>query len=147
MRYYEFALRGVAEDIKELLQNKECLREYRYYNPICSVNSYMYHNLKNNVGFLAYRQETDDKILAVLFFDEKRETLDNAYDYIIEALESVFEIKRIQLTPSEITMYEFLDCYREAQRRDFNNHGNRFVDLSNLFIYEYYMNNEKSFHL
>ena len=146
MRYYEFALRGVAEDIKELLQNKECLREYRYYNPICSVNSYMYHNLKNNVGFLAYRQETDDKILAVLFFDEKRETLENAYDYIIEVLESVFEIKRIQLTPSEITMYEFLDCYREAQRRDFNNHGNRFVDLSNLFIYEYYMNNEKSFH-
>ena len=146
MRYYEFALRGVAEDIKELLQNKECLREYRYYNPICSVNSYMYHNLKNNVGFLSYRQETDDKILAVLFFDEKRETLDNAYDYIIEVLESVFEIKRIQLTPSEITMYEFLDCYREAQRRDFNNPGNRFVDLSNLFIYEYYMNNEKSFY-
>lgn len=146
MRYYEFTLRGVAEDIKGLLQNKECLREYRYYNPICSVNSYMYHNLKNNVGFLAYRQETDDKILAVLFLDEKKETLANAYDYIIEVLESVFEIKRIQLTPSEITMYEFMDCYREAKRRDFDNHGTRFVELSNLFIYEYYMNNEKSFH-
>lgn len=146
MRYYEFALRGVAEDIKELLQNKECLREHRYESPICAVNSYMYRNLKNNVGFLAYRQETDDKILAVLFLDEKRETLENAYDYIIEVLEGVFEIKRIQLIPSEITMYEFLDCYREAKRRDYDNRGNRFIELSNLFIYEYYMDNSKSYH-
>lgn len=146
MRYYEFAISGVTEKIKGLLQDKECLREYRWSNAICAVNSYMYHNLKNNVGFLAYRQETDDKILAVLFLDEKRETLENAYDYIIEVLESVFEIKRIQLTPSEITMYEFLDCYREAKRRDFDNHGTRFVELSNLFIYEYYADNSKSYH-
>lgn len=146
MRYYEFAIRGVAKDIKELLQNKECLREHRYGSPIFAVNSYMYRNLKNNVGFLAYRQETDDKILAVLFLDEKRETLENAYDYIIEVLEGVFEIKRIQLIPSEITMYEFLDCYREAKRRDYDNHGNRFIELSNLFIYEYYMDNSKSYH-
>lgn len=146
MRYYEFAIRGVAEDIKELLQNKECLREHRYESPIWAVNSYMYRNLKNNVGFLAYRQETDDKILSVLFFDEKRETLEKAYDYIIEVLEGVFEIKRIQLIPSEITMYEFLDCYREAKRRDYDNHGSRFIELSNLFIYEYYMDNSKSYH-
>ena len=50
MRYYEFAIRGVAEDIKELLQDKEYLSEYRWSNAICAVNSYMYHNLKNNVG-------------------------------------------------------------------------------------------------
>lgn len=146
MRYYEFAIRGVVEDIKELLQNKECLREHRYESPIWAVNSYMYRNLKNNVGFLAYRQETDDKILSVLFLDEKRETLEKAYDYIIEVLEGVFEIKRIQLIPSEITMYEFLDCYREAKRRDYDNHGNRFIELSNLFIYDYYMDNSKSYH-
>ena len=146
MRYYKFAFSGAVEKIKGLLQDKEYLREYRWGNAICAVNSYMYQNLKNNVGFLAYRQETDDKILAVLFLDEKRETLENAYDYIIEVLESVFEIKRIQLTPNEITMYEFLDCYREAKRRDFDNHGTRFVELSNLFIYEYYMDNSKSYH-
>ena len=146
MRYYEFAIRGVAKEIKELVQNKECLREHRYGSPIWSVNSYMYRNLKNNVGFLAYRQETDDKILSVLFLDEKRETLEKAYDYISEVLEGVFEIKRIQLSPSEITMYEFMDCYREAQRRDYDNHGNRFIQMSNLFIYEYYMDNSKSYH-
>lgn len=146
MRYYEFAIRGVAEDIKELLQNKECLREHRYESPIWAVNNYMYRNLKNNVGFLAYRQETDDKILSVLFFDEKRETLEKAYDYIIEVLEGVFEVKRIQLSPSEITMYEFLDCYREAKRRVYDSPGNRFIEVSNLFIYEYYIDNSKSYH-
>ena len=72
MRYYEFVISGSAETIKELIQDKECLREYRWGNPICAVNSYMYHNVKNDVGFLAYRQDTDDKILAVLFYDEKR---------------------------------------------------------------------------
>lgn len=146
MRYYEFAISGVAEDIKELVQNKECLREHRYGSPIWAVNSYMYRNLKNNVGFLGYRQETDDKILSVLFFDEKRETLEKAYDYISEILEGIFEIKRIQLPSSEITMYEFMDCYREAQRRDYVNCGNRFIQMSNLFIYEYYMDNSKSYH-
>ena len=148
MRYYEVAFSGAVEKIKGLLQDKEYFREYRWRNAICAVNSYMYRNLKNDVGFLAYRQEMDDKILAILFLDEKRETLENAYDYIIKVLESVFEIKRIQLIPSEITMYEFLDCYREAQRREFENIGTRFVKLSNLFIYEYYMDkdNSKSYH-
>lgn len=146
MRYYEFVISGVEENIKELLQNKECLREYRWGNALWAVNSYMYRNLRNNLGFLAYRQETDYKILAVLFFDEKKETLENAYDYIVEVLESVFEIKRIQLTPSEITMYKFLECYREAKRRDLDNHGNRFVELSNLFIYEYSIDHSKSYH-
>ena len=148
MRYYEVAFSGAVEKIKRLLQDKEYFREYRWRNAICAVNSYMYRNLKNDVGFLAYRQEMDDKILAILFLDEKRETLENAYDYIIKVLESVFEIKRIQLIPSEITMYEFLDCYREAQRREFENIGTRFVKLSNLFIYEYYMDkdNSKSYH-
>ena len=55
MRYYEFVISGSAETIKELIQEKECLREYRWGNPICAVNSYMYHNVKNDVGFLAYR--------------------------------------------------------------------------------------------
>ena len=146
MRYYKFAFAVAVEKVKGLLQDKEYLREYRWENAICAVNSYMYHNLKNNVGFLAYRQETDDKILAVLFLDEKKETLENAYDYIIEVLESVFEIKKIQLAPNEITMYEFLDCYRETRRRGFDNYGNKFVELSNLFIYEYYMDDSKPYH-
>ena len=146
MRYYAVVLSGAVEKIKGLLQDKEYLREYRWENAICAVNSYMYHNLKNGVGFLAYRHDTDDKILAVLCLDERKETLENTYDYIVEVLENAFAIKRMQFTPDEITMYEFMDCYREAKRRDFDNHGNRFVEISNLFIYEYYMDNSKSYH-
>ena len=65
MSYYKFVLSGKVEKIKGLLQDKEYLREYRWVNPICAVNSYMYRNLKNDIGVLAYRRETDDKILAV----------------------------------------------------------------------------------
>ncbi len=66
MRYYKFAVSGKEEKIKKLLQDKEYLREYRWDgNVICAVNSYMYRNLKNDIGVLAYRRETDDKILAV----------------------------------------------------------------------------------
>lgn len=144
MRYYEFAISGVEENIKELIQDKEYLREYRWANALCAVNSYMYNNLKNNLGFLAYRQEANDKILAVFFFDEKKENLDNVYDYIIEVLESVFEIKRRSLIPNEITMYEFLDCFREAKRRGLENHGSKIIEISNLFIYEYFIDNSKS---
>lgn len=146
MRYYEFAFNGKVEKIKKLIQDKEYLREYRWSNAIFAVNIYMYRNLKNDVGFLAYRQETNGKILAVLFVNERRETLGNAYDYISKVLKNVFEITRIQLIPSEITMYQFLDCYKEAKRREFENYGNKFVELSNLFIYEYSVDNSKSYH-
>lgn len=82
----------------------------------------------------------------MFFFDEKRETLENVYEYISEVLESVFEIKRRIFTQNEITMYEFLDYFREAKRRGLENYGNKIVEISNLFIYEYYMDNSKSYH-
>ena len=44
MRYYKFAFSGAVEKIKGLLQDKEYLREYRWGNAICAVNSYMYQN-------------------------------------------------------------------------------------------------------
>lgn len=146
MRYYEFAIRGASEKIKELTHNKECLKEYQWENPLSAVNSYMYRNSKNNLGFFTYRIESDEKILAVMFFDEKSENLENAYDYITGELDHVFEIKRIQSSPNEITMYDFMDCLREAKRRGIDNYGGRIVDLSNLFIYEYAVDNTKTYH-
>ena len=146
MRYYKFAISGSDENIKELIQEKDYLREYRWGSGLCNLNSYMYQNLKNNLGFFAYRQEDDEKILAAMFLDERRETLENAYDYILEILERAFELKRLQLTPIEITMYEFLDCHREAKRRELDSHGTKIVELSNLFIYQYYADNSKSYH-
>ena len=135
MRYYQFSISGVAENIKALIQDKEYLREYRWENPISAVNRYMYYNLKNHLGFFAYRQESTDKILAVLCFDEKREVLETVYAYIIDVLERVFEIKRMPLIPSEITMYEFMDCLKEARRRRVEPPERVFVELSNLFTY------------
>ena len=72
--------------------------------------------------------------------------MENVYEYISEVLESVFEIKRRIFTQNEITMYEFLDYFREAKRRGLENYGNKIVEISNLFIYEYYMDNSKSYH-
>ncbi|MEE1101318.1 MAG: AAA family ATPase [Agathobacter sp.] len=146
MRYYEFAIGGVTEKIKELIKEKEYLRDYRWSDTVYTINNYMYQNLKNNLGFLAYRQESDEKLLAILFFDERKETLDNAYDCIIDELEHVFEIKRIQLKPCEITMYQFMDCFKEAKRRGFDVAGSKIVELSNLFIYDYCADNSKAYH-
>ena len=43
-------------------------------------------------------------------------------------------------------MYQALDFLLEARRRDFVNLTNRFVDTSNLWIYNYYNSETKSFH-
>ena len=43
-------------------------------------------------------------------------------------------------------MYQALDFLLEARIRDFVNLTNRFVDISNLWIYNYYNSETKSFH-
>lgn len=146
MRYYDFEFIGNLENVKELLPEKECLKEYRWLSPLAAINHYMYQNLKNDLGFLAYRYETHNKILATIFYDERKENLNNACDCIIEILENVFEIRKIKVLPSEITMHDFLDCLKEGRRREYVNNGNRIVESSNLFIYEYYANNTRSYH-
>lgn len=145
MRYYKFTLRANEEKIRELVKEKGFLSDYRWSNPLSAVNSYMYHTLKNNVGFLVYRKENDDIILATLFFDERKENIEDTYEYITKILNDVFEVKRDKSSPVEITMHDFMDCYREAQRRDYN-HTNKIVEASNLFIYEYYADASKSYH-
>ena len=87
MRYYQFAIKGNENKIKEILKSKEYLYEYRWQNVLSAINSYMYHNLKNNLGFLAYRHEADNKILATLFFDERKETLEEELLLVLENLE------------------------------------------------------------
>lgn len=145
MRYYSCAVQGNEEKIKELLQERELIREYRYDTPIRAMNSYMYHTLKNNVGFLGYRQDSKDSILCILFFDERKETIEDAFEHIMNELRKAFDIKGTHLWPNEITMYEFMECYREAKRRGFE-YNNKFTDISNLFIYEYSLDHFKSYH-
>ena len=55
MRYYNLKLNTNADEIK----NNSKLENYgySYQNPVATVNSYMYQNMKNDFTFLAYREE------------------------------------------------------------------------------------------
>lgn len=132
MRYYSFVLNTCAEQIKS--NAKINLREYSYSGEISAVNDYMYRTLKNNMGFLAYREE-DSSLYAVFFHNEKTTSFPDAYSCITEILNDVFQIKRIKSEPCEITMFECLDCMLESYRRSLTNIYIRLIDQSKLWIY------------
>lgn len=143
MRYYSFALNANSEQIKE--KTSINLREYAYENTISAVNNYMYKTIRNGLAFCAYREE-GNIIFAVFSHDEKKNTFRESFAYITEILNSAFAINRIKNDPYEITMYQALDFILEARRRDYMTIGNRFIEASNLWIYNYYNNDTKTFH-
>lgn len=143
MRYYNFALYASADQIKE--KTTINLREYAYENTIAAVNNYMYKRLDNDVCFFAYREE-GNTTFAVFSYDEKKGAFVDAFSHITGVLKEDFSVNRIKTVPCEITMYQALDFLLEAKRRDFMNLTNRFVDTSNLWIYNYYNSETKSFH-
>lgn len=111
MRYFEFALKTNAEQIKE--GAKINLGEYAYHNPVAAMNSYMYQNLKNGVCYFAYREE-ETVVLAAFSYDERKGIYRDAYDNILAALHEVFCIKGVKAEPCEITVYRFFECLIEA---------------------------------
>ncbi|MGO4864372.1 AAA family ATPase [Ligilactobacillus ruminis] len=143
MRYYTFALYASADQIKE--KTTINLREYAYENTIAAVNNYMYKRLDNDVCFFAYREE-GNTTYAVFSYDEKKGAFIDAFSHITGVLKEDFSVNRIKTVPCEITMYQALDFLLEAKRRDFMNLTNRFVDTSNLWTYNYYNSETKSFH-
>lgn len=143
MRYYTFALYASADQIKE--KTTINLREYAYENTIAAVNNYMYKRLDNDVCFFAYREE-GNTTYAVFSYDEKKGAFVDAFSHITGVLKEDFSVNRIKTAPYEITMYQALDFLLEAQRRDFSNITTRFIELSNLWIYNYYNNEKISFH-
>ena len=143
MRYYNFVLYASADQIKE--KTTINLREYAYENTIAAVNNYMYKRLDNDVCFFAYREE-GNTTFAVFSYDEKKGAFVDAFSHITGVLKEDFSVNRIKTVPCEITMYQALDFLLEAKRRDFMNLTNRFVDTSNLWIYNYYNSETKSFH-
>lgn len=143
MRYYGFVLNTSAEQIKEKAQIN--LREYDYQCPIRAMNNYMYSTMKNGLAFLAYREETENRVLAAFSYDEKRESFCDAYAYVVDMLNSAFQIRKFKGVPCEITMFQFLDYLLEARRRDYMNYSNRFIEITNLSPY-YYNNEPQSFH-
>ncbi len=143
MRYYNFALYASADQIKE--KTTINLREYAYENTIAAVNNYMYKRLDNDVFFFAYREE-GNTTFAVFSYDEKKGAFVDAFAHITGVLKEDFSVNRIKTEPYEITMYQALDFLLEARRRDFMNLTNRFIEASNLWIYNYNNNETKSFH-
>lgn len=143
MRYYNFALYTSADQIKE--KTTINLREYAYENTIAAVNDYMYKRLDNDVAFLAY-QEEGNTIFAIFVYDEKKKIFADAFAHATNVLKEDFSVNRIKTAPYEITMYQALDFLLEAQRRDFSNITTKFIELSNLWIYNYYNNEKLSFH-
>lgn len=142
MRYYNFALYASTDQIKE--KTTITLREYAYENTIAAVNNYMYRRLDNDVSFFAYREE-GNTTFAVFSYDEKKGAFVDAFAHITGVLKEDFSVNRIKSDPYEITMYQALDFLLEA-RRDFMNLTNRFIETSNLWIYNCYNNETKSFH-
>ena len=143
MRYYTFALYASTDQIKE--KTTINLREYAYENTIAAVNNYMYKRLDNDVCFFAYREE-GNTTYAVFSYNEKKGAFVDAFSHITGVLKEDFSVNRIKTVPCEITMYQALDFLLEAKRRDFMNLTNRFVDTLNLWIYNYYNSETKSFH-
>lgn len=142
MRYYSLVLNTNAEEIKE--NTRINLREYAYENPIAAINSYMLKNMKNDVSFFAYREE-ENSVFAVFSYNEKKGTFQDVCRYLSEMLKDDFRIKKLKAEPCEITMYQFMDCFLEARRREYVTVSNRLIEASNLWIYSYY-NEPKSFH-
>lgn len=142
MRYYGLVLNTNADEIKE--NTRINLREYAYENPIAAINSYMLKNMKNDVSFLAYRGE-ENSVFAAFSYNEKKWTFQDIFRYLLEMLKDDFRIKKLKTEPCEITTYQFLDCFFEARRREYVTVSNRFIEASNLWIYNYY-HEPKSFH-
>ena len=134
MRYYNFAINTNSAEIEENSIIK--LRDYGYDNPIQAVNNYMFRTLSNGISFFGYREESNT-VHSVLTFDEKKHTLNEAFEQVTESLKETFGIRKIKTYPEEITMFQTIDCLNEGRRRDYCHAGTRFIDSLNLLTYEY----------
>lgn len=136
MRYYQFALYGSSEEIKEKTTIKLC----GYESPLESMNTYFYKNMKNERGFLAYREE-EEVIQAAFFFNEKMGTFQDVYEELLGILKE-FSVSRIHTAPYEVTMFQFVDFVVEGRRRGYTSVGRGVVEYAKLWIYYQIYNNE-----
>lgn len=142
MRYFGLTLQTNSEQIKE--NSTINLREYAYQNPVASMNSYLYQNLKNGIVCFAYREDTD-VIMAAFAYDERKGKLREAYDDILEMLYKAFRIKKAD-EPCEITTYAFYEHMQEARRRNYPSGGMKIAEAANVLIFNFYKSEPSSFH-
>ena len=105
----------------------------------------MYKRLDNYIYFYAYREE-GNTTFAVYAYDEKKVVFADSFVHVTDVLKGDFSITRIKAEPCEITMYQALDFLLEARRRNLMESTNRLIEASNLWIYNYYNNENLSFH-
>ena len=144
MRYHEINLHTNTEMLKASAKIR--LNDYSYGNPVAGMNAFMFQNLKNNIGFVAYRQENEKTLLAVFSYDDCSYSYEEAYDNITDILRNTLGITRISES-EDITMHQFLECLLEAKRRDCVPQFSKLIDVARLWIYEYdYIFDEKRIH-
>ena len=138
MRYYHFSLGISAQAIRE---NEELGRHWNSYEETLEViNEYMTKNLRNHLFFLAYREE-ENSISAILAYDEKKMSYQEAYQSVCDLLNEEFKVKKIKEAPKEITMYQTVECLNEANRRNFTYRCRGFVEDTHLWWHDYVYNN------
>lgn len=143
MRYFKMVLGTSAQQIEE--NSKVRLKDYAYESPIAAVNSFMHKTMRNGLSFLIYRTEECESALAGFSFDERHERFEHVYSYIMEHLKDTFCINKVREEPSEVTMFEYWDCLKEAKRRNFC-YSNGFEQSANLLVYNYDFLNSKNHH-
>ena len=143
MRYYCFVLNTDAHEIKK--NAKINLREYNYNNTLAAMNNYMFRNMKNDLCFFTFREE-ENVIFAVFIYNEKKSSFQDAYDYILGMLNDVFLIKKNKVNPYEVTMFACHEYLLEARRKEYVDFPNRLIDAANLWIYNDYNNEPRTFH-
>lgn len=143
MRYFDFAIRTNAEQIKETAKIE--FRQYAYLNPIAAMNGYMYQNMKNGICYFAYREE-GDIVLAAFSYDERKWNYRDAYDDMLAMLNEGFDIKKMKTEPCEITMYQFFEYLLEARRRDYSHNWTKMIETAKIRFYDYYNNEPFSLH-
>lgn len=116
MRYFNCMLNTNSELIKA--NSKIRLNDYDYSGPIAALNKYMYRHLENGYLFMAYREQKN-MLLAAFAFDERQYTYQETCDCYAEILNRVFGVKQMKEDSVELTMQEYLECVREARRREY----------------------------
>lgn len=145
MRYYSLVLNANEKDVLKAVQMK--FTDYSYDNNGLKVmNDYMGKNLKNKFSFCAYRRD-GNIIFSGFSYDDRSEKFNEAYEYILEMLNEVFQIRKIVEKPEEVTMYQFLDYLNESRRRNnINSYGSRVLEQAQLWIDQYSSGNIKALH-
>lgn len=134
MRYYNFVLNTNSDEIKEKATIK--LSVYEYGNTINSMNNYIHRNIDNHLTFFAYREE-GNCLYAAFSYDERMNTFQATYEYILGLLKDCFRIRKIKMDPCEITMFQYMECLSEAQRRDYGCYSNKLNKTANLWLNNY----------